>query len=128
MSKLGCECGHVIRDQTDNLPYKARFLRDQDDEAYHAYCEDIAAFIDAIQADKRAQWIKNHFSDIYPTDISNAAVINDIITNYELKYEGDMYQCVSCGRVLIQVEDKNFYASFLPGDEKCLNIFKRFRE
>lgn len=125
--KLSCECGHVIRDQTDNLPYKARFIRDQDDEVYHTYDEHIADFIDAIQAGKRAQWIKNHFSDIYPTDISNAAVVNDIITNYELNYEGDMYQCENCGRILIQVEDKNLYASFLPQDEKCLNIFKRFR-
>lgn len=29
MSKLGCVCGHVIRDQTDNLPYKGFILRDK---------------------------------------------------------------------------------------------------
>jgi hypothetical protein len=30
MSKLRCTCGHVIRDQTDNLPYKAYFVPDED--------------------------------------------------------------------------------------------------
>ena len=29
MSKMGCACGHVIRDQTDDLPYKATVLPDQ---------------------------------------------------------------------------------------------------
>ena len=29
MSKLGCICGHVIRDQTDYIPYKASFIPDK---------------------------------------------------------------------------------------------------
>ena len=75
MSKLGCICGHVIRDQTDFIPYKARFIRDQDDESYHAYIDDIAAFIDAIKANKRDQWIRNYFSGSYPTDIPDSHVV-----------------------------------------------------
>ena len=50
MSKLGCVCGHVIRDQTDDIAYKARFVRDQDYEGFYAYAGDIAAFIAATQA------------------------------------------------------------------------------
>jgi len=30
MSKLGCVCGHVIVDQTDQIPYKASFITDVD--------------------------------------------------------------------------------------------------
>ena len=48
MSKLGCICGHVIRDQTDFIPYKARFIRDQDSEEYYTFTSDIEAFIEAI--------------------------------------------------------------------------------
>lgn len=33
MSKLECSCGHVIRDQSDDLRYKAYFLRDFDEPA-----------------------------------------------------------------------------------------------
>lgn len=39
MSKLGCTCGHIIRDQTDRLPYKARFLRDYDTDAVYEAIE-----------------------------------------------------------------------------------------
>ena len=117
MSKLGCICGHVIRDQTDFIPYKARFIRDQDDESYHAYIDDIAAFIDAIKANKRDQWIRNYFSGSYPTDIPDSHVVNDIIMDYELKFEGALYQCENCGRMKVQVRDTNLFASFTPEDE-----------
>jgi hypothetical protein len=30
MAKHLCECGHVISDSTDDIPYKARFIADQD--------------------------------------------------------------------------------------------------
>jgi hypothetical protein len=118
----------VIRDQTDFIPYKARFIRDQNDEDYHAYADDIAAFIEAIKADKRAEWIRNHFSDSYPTDIPGSHIINDIITNYEIRFEGVLYQCENCGRVKIQVQDKNVFASFAPENDNSQNIFRRFRE
>lgn len=127
MAKLGCVCGHVIRDQTDNIPYKARFLRDQDYEAFYTYADDIAAFIEAIKANQRALWIKRYFSASYPTDIPDAHVVNDIITNYEIKFEGDLYQCENCGRVKIQ-QDKNLFASFVPEDGNSHNIFKRSTE
>jgi hypothetical protein len=128
MSKLGCICGHVIRDQTDDIPYKARFIRDQDYEGFFAYAGDIAAFIAAIQADQRSQWIKQYFSDSYPTDIPNASILNDILVNYKVEFEGDLYQCENCGRVKIQVQDKNLFASFAPEDENFSNLFKRFKE
>jgi hypothetical protein len=128
MSKLGCVCGHVIRDQTDFIPYKARFVRDQDDENYHAYVDDVAAFIEAVKGNSRAQWIRRYFSDSYPIDIPNSHIVNDIITRYEVKFEGTLYQCENCGRIKIQVQDKNLFASFAPEGENCQNIFTRFKE
>ncbi len=32
MAQFECLCGHIIRDQTDVLPYKGTFLPDEDDE------------------------------------------------------------------------------------------------
>lgn len=128
MSKLGCICGHVIRDQTDFIAYKARFVRDQDDENYHTYTNDVAAFIEAIKADKRAEWIRNYFSNSYPTATSDAHIINDIIMKYELKFESILYQCVNCGRVKIQIQNKNLFASFIPEDENFQDIFKPVEE
>jgi hypothetical protein len=128
MSKLGCVCGHVIRDQTDDIAYKARFVRDQDYEGFYAYAGDIAAFIAATQAGQRSQWIRQYFSDSYPTDIPDASIVNDIVGKYELEFEGDLYQCENCGRVKIQVQDKNLFTSFVPEDENFPNLFKRFKE
>lgn len=34
MSKLVCRCGHIIVDQTDDLPYKAALLREQHEEVF----------------------------------------------------------------------------------------------
>ena len=128
MSKLGCICGHVIRDQTDDIPYKARFIRDQDYEGFYAYTDDIAAFIAAIEAGQRTEWIRRYFSNSYPTDLPNASIISDIVSSYEVDYEGGLYQCENCGRVKIQVQDKNLFASFAPEDENHPSIFKRFKE
>jgi hypothetical protein len=128
MSKLGCVCGHVIRDQTDDISYKARFIRDQDYEGFYAYVEDIAAFIVATQAGQRNQWIRQYFSDSYLTDIPDVSIVNDIVGKYELNFEGPLYQCENCGRVKIQVQDKNLFASFAPEDQNAPSIFKRFKE
>jgi hypothetical protein len=128
MSKLGCVCGHIIRDQTDNIPYKARFIRDQDYEQFYAYAEDIASFIEAIKIGQRAQWIEKYFSDSYPINTPDSHIVNDIVMKHELSFEGDLYQCEKCGRVKIQVQNKNLFASFAPEDENFQNIFKRFKE
>ena len=37
--------------------------------------------------------------------------------DYELKFEGTLYQCENCGRMKVQVQDKNLFASFTPEDE-----------
>jgi hypothetical protein len=128
MSKLGCTCGHIIRDQTDSIPYKARFIRDQDDESFHAYAADIEHFIEAIKRGERIQWIKNHFSDAYPDDIPDSHIINDIIMKYEIKFENTLYQCQNCGRVKIQVQNTNHFTSFTPENDDCLGIFERIQE
>jgi hypothetical protein len=128
MSKLGCICGHVIRDQTDSIPYKARFIRDQDDEAHSDYIEIVNTFIEAIKVNKRTQWITNYFSATYPTTLSDASVIADIISGYDLNFQSILYQCENCGRVKIQVQDKNLFSSFAPEDNDFQDIFKRFKE
>lgn len=128
MSKLACVCGHIIQDQTDFIPYKARFVRDQDDESHHAYIDDIAAFIAAIKANERDQWIRSYFSSSYPTDISNSDIVNDIIVKYEGEFEGTLYQCENCSRVKIQVQDKNLFTSFMPEDEDAPNVFRSFKK
>jgi hypothetical protein len=127
MSRLGCVCGHTITDQTDNISYKAKFIRDQDFEGYSGrYTNDIESFIEAIKNNRRDEWIRNYFSETYPTAISNSSIVFDIVSVQTSGFEGDLYQCENCGRVKIQVQDKNLYASFAPEDDRYKEIFKKF--
>jgi len=128
MSKLGCVCGHVITDQTDNIPYKAKFIRDQDFGEYSdKYTDDISSFIEAVKDGRRNEWVKNYFSETYPTSISDSSIVFDIISVQDRIFEGDVYQCENCGRIKVQIQDKNLYASFVPEDDNYKEIFKRFR-
>jgi hypothetical protein len=127
MSKLGCVCGHTITDQTDNIPYKAKFIRDQDfDEYSDKYTEDVASFIDAVKEGKRDEWIKMYFSETYPMNINNSSVVFDIVSVQRSRFEGELFQCETCGRVKIQVRDENLFASFTPEDDRYKDIFKNF--
>ena len=123
MSKLGCVCGHTIVDQNDNLPNKAKFIRDQDTEKFMNYSNDIASFIEAIKDGRRDAWIKEYFSEIYPTKIDNSSVIFDIFSVHERNVSSDIYQCENCGRIKIQIKDTNQYSSFIPEDDRYKNIF-----
>lgn len=127
MSKLGCECGHVIRDNTMNIPYKAIFLRDQDWNSYTDYRGDIDSFLEALKNGSREKWISDYFSKSYPTDLSDSSIIDDIISKHQTEYEGELYQCENCGRIKIQVQDKNLFASFIPEDDNFRDIFKKYK-
>ena len=57
MSKFGCTCGHVIRDQTDYLPYKGQVLKDQDKEAFfEGTASALVEYIAGVRAGDLAQW------------------------------------------------------------------------
>ncbi len=127
MSKLGCVCGHVIRDNTMNIPYKAIFLRDQDWNSYTDYRGDIDSFLEALKNGNREKWISDYFSKSYPTDLSDSSIIDDIISKHKTEYEGELYQCENCGRIKIQVQDKNLFASFIPEDDNFRDIFKKYK-
>ena len=43
--KFKCFCGNIIRDQTDNLPYKAEYFADEDTDALY---ENLVAFLPVL--------------------------------------------------------------------------------
>jgi hypothetical protein len=129
MSKLGCECGNVISDTTDNIPYKGVIIRDQDVERvfYDGIANDINEFIEAISQGKREEWMREYFLSGYPfSEVNNLGVISDIISLHFIKRELDIYQCMSCGSIKIQNgSSSNMFSSFaakkwLEGSESIL--------
>lgn len=121
MAKLACICDNIIRDQTDSIPYKAHFYRDQDYEHTKHYLDDIADFVEAIKEGQRNKWIREYFKSEFHVQLTDRDIINDIGANPD--WESIMYQCESCGRIWIQRGRQNRYLSFLPEEEDGFRIF-----
>jgi hypothetical protein len=123
VSKLRCDCGHIIVDQTDNLPYKGMLIRDQDMEPYFdGITTSINAFIEAIKANKREEWIASFFGKDYPAQLDNVSILWDIRLRYS-KYETTVFQCEACGRVLLEIPYNKYY-SFKPYDKPWVKVLQ----
>jgi hypothetical protein len=116
MSKLGCDCGGVISDTTNDIPHKGAIIRDQDTQRIfdEGIAKDVDSFIEAISQGKREEWMRGYFLPAYPfASISNLEVVSDIISRRVLERQLDIYQCSSCGSIKIQNESSsNMFSSF----------------
>ncbi|QOW45847.1 MULTISPECIES: hypothetical protein [Acinetobacter] len=93
MSKLGCLCGHVIRDQTDYIPYKASFISDKLD---FAMLDELEKRIEMYKL-KMAEGKK--LPDYY---------LYDSLSGVDINFRKHMYECVNCGRIWLQTTENNF--------------------
>jgi hypothetical protein len=117
-----CDCGHVIRDQTGDLPYKAQLLPDQAWNAVHETIHKaLAAFAEAVQEDRRDEWIAQHFLEAYPRDLSHEAVISDYLSGMSTRLRR-MYQCEKCGTIFIEKEPGGVFVRFRPVDQDWQDI------
>jgi hypothetical protein len=116
MSKLKCHCGHTISDVSNNRPYKADFLPDENREDFlNDIVKIIKSFNDAKESGQRDNWIKENFTvPPYPTDLPDQEMIWDLIHNSFIEKTGTMFQCDSCGRILIQRGQTDNFTSFKP--------------
>jgi hypothetical protein len=58
MSNLGCKCGYIIGDQTDNIPYKGHMLPDVRTETFFVWLmEETQSYVEAAQAGRVEQWL-----------------------------------------------------------------------
>ncbi|MGV3606414.1 MAG: hypothetical protein ACO1RA_08390 [Planctomycetaceae bacterium] len=119
MSKLACHCGNIISDSTYPSATEGWIVRQQDQDALdELICQSIAAFIAAIKAGKRDEWIRRLFHDPYPLDLDDASVISDIIAFHKLGKQLSICECPQCGRLHVQKElGLNFYLGYMPIQE-----------
>jgi hypothetical protein len=124
MSKIKCECGHVIVDQTDSLDYKGYILPDnQLEKLSRVLTESIDSLIEAIKGGKRAEWITENFSKEYPRDLNDSSMIHDLMTHQLVNTTQDIYECLNCRRILIQIGQTHEFKTFSPdkkGDQGIL--------
>jgi len=118
--KFRCPCGHIIRDQTDALSYKAQFVPDEDEEAdFDVTVERIEAFIIARESGNLEEFLHDLFGEFNPTKENLTSILFELLTiaNRSARF---IYECENCGRVFIQKHSEyghNVYATYLPEDE-----------
>lgn len=124
MSKLGCQCGSIIADNSDNLPHKSRFIRDEDYHVRDKTIVDICSFMEAYKNGEKEKWLKSYFGNETNINISNEWILIYIGMKNEEHFEDIIYQCENCGRVKIETSKENEFASFIPESGNWKNIFK----
>jgi len=118
MSKLGCRCGAIIRDQTDDLPYKGEILKDQDRNAFlDGMLDEIVGYIAAVRNGTTEAWYASRPGLSVRPD---SWLIDDILSAGLVKFGVEVFECPECGRLWVQkgVESLEF-VSFVreePGE------------
>lgn len=122
MSKLGCICGHVIVDQTDDLPYKASLLRDQEEEAFHQRTADsVQRLLNAVSNGSLDQLIDQQYGKT-PWRPKPDEVFQDRFSGIQAASMTALYECQSCGRLWVQQPGSQRFASFTPDSGKYLAV------
>jgi hypothetical protein len=121
--KFACECGQVIRDQTDYLPYKASVLRDEDDERFWDGVNGaLAAFVAAVGAGCRDAWVAEHFGPDYRGN--DALVIENLLLGPWIQYTVHAYECEACGRLHVEPErGPGGFVTFQPQSGRVERVF-----
>ena len=124
--KLRCTCGHVIVDQTDDLPYKAVVTPHKVEFAIaQRAAHDIALLIDACMQGQRDAFVAERFGPDYPPDLTNESIVLDLMHAPALGQVLNMYQCPECGRLLLDDRNRPSHVlSFAPEHDvrDALNI------
>ena len=114
MSKLGCRCGHVISDQTDNIPYKGCILPDVHSEDFFGWIADkLQSYVKAAKAGRTDVWLlEQGFRQEYlDLNLNDGEVLHDYIDTRFVTLTRSMYECEACGRVHIETSEDNHFTS-----------------
>ncbi|HLY74758.1 MAG TPA: hypothetical protein VKU80_11630 [Planctomycetota bacterium] len=118
MSRVLCDCGHVIRDGTDHLPYKAHFLPDQNvDILWTKIVTDLTEMVEMTLSGRRKEWLAKHFDERYSTSTLELSVSEQISDYFSIVYgnhTGKMYQCEGCGALLLYRGFRQSPLKFMP--------------
>lgn len=124
MSKLKCKCGHIIFDQSDNLPYKGYLLPDTKfDDIFSDAIENIDKLAEATKTNKRLEWIKTNFNvPPYPIDLKDSSMIHDLLSNKFIDSMKTIFECENCGRIAIQLGHTEYFKFFNPETDDTIGI------
>lgn len=117
MSKLACHCGHIIRDQSDQLPFKATVIRDQDEDRLLEKIGD--AVVDLLAAAKDGnidQLIEDRFGSNWRPSFRVA--VGEIVAQPYIDEVSMAYECEACGRLWLNRKSSNAFLSYSPDSHR----------
>jgi hypothetical protein len=103
----------VIRDQTDNLPYKGQILKDQDWEPFFSgAARAMAEYLAGVRSGDLTEFHREWPFLIGKTD---EHVARTLLGLFWRKFAVEVYECEQCGRLWVQqgTESQRFIP-FLP--------------
>ena len=119
MSKFRCDCGHIICDQTDDLPYKATVLPDELRGSFVEWvAEETQSYVEAALANSVGDWLlaKGYTADYVALKLKHGAVLHDHISRRYQELSRDAYQCSACLRLYVQRCGTQGFIAFSPDD------------
>lgn len=117
MSKIGCVCGHTIRDQTDQIPYKASLLQDIHESDYWEWVEvEVQSYLEAAEKNDVGAWMKSRgWPPTYA--VGNGRVLRKILYARYVDLMKSVFECESCGRLLVEGQ-ANEFQHYSPDTQK----------
>lgn len=118
MSKLGCICGHVIVDQTDDLPYKAGLLRDKTEQAFwDGFLGEIKDFVVAAKPRDISALVASVGGEPAPGTQAVEDLV-DRLGGIQARELSTVYECESCGRLWLEQYAGGGFISYAPEGDK----------
>lgn len=116
MSKLRCPCGHVIVDNSDSIPYKARILPDEKEAAFFKRIEEaLRALLEVNSAPARERWLARFGFGSLPARVTSVEMCLDLVSSLLAELSLDCYECTACGRVHVERRaERNVFSAFVP--------------
>ncbi|POA57373.1 MULTISPECIES: hypothetical protein [Pseudomonas] len=114
MSKLACRCGHVIVDQTDDLPYKAAILPNGQEQEFFTGAAQLANdLLVAASAGKVDELLDREYAK-GPWRPRPTEYFEDRLSSVYLACTSTAYECSRCGRLWLQKPGLEDFVSFAP--------------
>jgi hypothetical protein len=112
--KFRCLCDTVIYDQTDNIPWKAFYIAEEDEADMLAEMD--AAMDSYLQAIADPAMYERWHQQIYPVEAGfrdpPRVLLTSILWDIFGAYNRPFYQCETCGRLWLW--DGKFLTAFTP--------------
>ena len=117
--RFRCTCGHVIRDQTNALPYKARLIPDEDVDAdFSSFAKVLEAFLMARETGKQKEFLGSYFGEGYPQELALQNIIDDLLAKEIDLSTRFIYECENCGRIFFEKHPEEAkLVSYVPEGE-----------